>query len=268
MTVTTSDGVRLWVEVRGRGTPLLFVHGFPLSGELWSGVAEAVGDGYRTIVPDLRGHGRSEASESASMARYALDLVEVLEAAGEKGPVVVVGLSMGGYVAMELLRRAPERVRALVLVDTRAQGDTAEAARGRQETAERVLREGSEVAGDPMVEKLFAPGAPAPLRDRWRAIMAATPPAGVAAALRAMAVRPDSFGTLASAGRPVLVVVGEHDAITPPDDARRMAEATPGARLAVVAGAGHMTPVEQPERFVALLREFLTGVESPDGWPR
>lgn len=264
--VTTSDGVRLRVGVEGDGPPLLLIHGFPLSARLWDAVTPALAAEFRVIAPDLRGHGASEASETASMARYATDLVEVLHAIEEPGPVVVVGLSMGGYIALELLRRHPGRVRALVLMDTRAGADPPDAAQARRETAERVLREGSWVVGDTMVEKLFAPGAPADVRERWRSIMAASPPLGVAAALRAMAARPDSFPTLAGTDRPVLVVVGKHDSITPVADARRMAQAAPLGRLAVVAGAGHMTPVEQPERLVELLREFLRDVATPPAW--
>lgn len=253
------DGVSLHCEVSGEGEPVLFVHGFPLSGELWGPTVERLEGRVRAIVPDLRGHGASEASAEVDMGRYAGDLLAVLDVLGERGPVTLVGLSMGGYVAFEVCRRAPERVKALVLVDTRADADSEDGARGRLETAERALREGSAGIADGLVEKLFSPAASAGLRERWRAIMAATPPEGVAAALRAMAARPDSFATLRDLRAPVLVVVGEDDAITPPADARRMHEAAPRSRLEVIPGAGHMTPVEQPDRFTSLLREFLAG---------
>lgn len=252
----TVNGVTLHYEVRGEGEPVLFVHGFPHSGEVWRPAVERL-DGYRRIVPDLRGMGGSEPGAVAGMADYAADLAELLHALGETRPVVLVGMSMGGYVAFEFCRACPERVRALVLVDTRAQADTKEGARGRHETAERVLREGSGVVADAMVEKLFAPGAPRALRERWRGIMAATPPEGAAAALRAMAGRPDSFGTLAGLEVPVLVVVGEEDAITPVEDGRSMREAAREARLEIVPGAGHMCPVERPDEFAAALRDFL-----------
>lgn len=251
------DGVELAVEVRGEGEPVLLVHGFPLSGRLWDATVDALCDRFRCIVPDLRGHGASQASEFASMARYADDLVELLDALGESRPAVVVGLSMGGYVTMELLRRHPDRVRALVLVDTRAAADAPEVAAGRRETAARVLREGTLVVADAMVDRLFASGSPETLRRQWRDIMAATPPTGAAAALRAMAERPDSTVTLAEHALPALVVVGEEDAITPPEEAHRMCRIMPDAQLRVVHGAGHMTPVESPDRFAALMREFL-----------
>ena len=251
-------GVELHYEVTGDGEPVVFVHGFPLSGRLWDETARALSADYRCIVPDLRGHGESEASERADMARYAEDIAGLLETIGETRPATMVGLSMGGYVAFEFARRYPERLRALALVDTRAGPDSPEAARGRRESAARVLREGSGLVADDMAEKLFAAGADPGLRTQWREIMAATPPAGAAAAMRAMADRLDSFPTLASLDLPVLIVVGEEDAITPPAEARQMKKVCPRARLEIVPGAGHMTPVERPAELVAILRHFLS----------
>lgn len=253
-------GASLHVEVRGSGPTVLFVHGFPLTGELWSPVAERLAGERRSLIPDLRGHGRSGVGEVTGLRSHADDLVAVLDATGVAGPVPVVGLSMGGYVALELCRAHPERVGALVLVDTRAGGDSQEAAQARRDTARRVLEQGSTVLADSMVERLFAPSASPELRRRWHELMAATPPEGAAAALLAMADRPDSFATLRDFRRPVLLVVGAEDAITPPDEARLMQEAAPHARLEVIPEAGHMTPVEQPDRFAEVLLDFLREV--------
>ena len=254
---TTVDGVSLHYQVHGSGEPVLLVHGFPLSGQLWDPAVSLLQGRFELIVPDLRGHGRSGASDDVSMARYADDLAAQLDAAGAKGPVTVVGHSMGGYIAFEFYRRYPERVRALVLVDTRAGPDTEEAAEGRREMAGRVLRDGSGVIADALLDRLFAPAAAAALRERWNEVMAATPPVGVAAALRAMAERPDSRPTLPEIDWPMLVVVGADDAITPPEEARRMHEAIPNSRLEIIPEAGHMTPVEQPERFAEILHDFI-----------
>jgi len=253
------DGHVLSYRVHGEGEPILFVHGFPLSGRLWDAVAADLESDYRCIVPDLRGHGSSEPTASATMADYADDLAGLLDALGENRPVTLVGMSMGGYVAFEFCRRYPTRVRALVLTNTRAQADTAEAAEARRETARRVLAEGSAVVADAMAPKLFGPAASDELRTEWRRIMADTPPAGVAAALHAMAIRPASFDTLADIDAPVLIVAGGEDVITPPADAERMHESAPGSRLEVVADAGHMLAVEKPVELVAILRSFLEG---------
>lgn len=254
---TEVAGAELHYELHGAGEPVLLVHGFPLSGVLWDEVVERLRGEFRLIVPDLRGHGASGASPQASMRRYAEDLLAVLHAAGEERPVALVGLSMGGYVAFEFYRRHPERVRAMVLANTRATRDSPEVLLGRYDSAERVMREGSAVIADGMVDRLFAPTSPAELRERWKGIMAESPPVGLAAALRAMAERTDSRRLLKRLGVPVLVVVGSDDVITPAGEARAMAEAAKGGRIRVISGAGHMTPVERPDDFAAAVAEFL-----------
>ena len=259
-----SGEVELHHEATGEGEPVLFVHGFPLSGALWRPVVERLGGRWRCIVPDLRGMGRSPATDAAGMDDHADDLARLLDALGETRPVVVVGMSMGGYVAFAFARRHPARVRALALVATRAQADTEEGARGRLATAERVLREGSRVVADDMVGKLFAASAGEELRSRWHSVMAATPPEGVAAALRGMAERPDSIGTIDLLARPVLVVMGEEDAIMTVEDGRRMAEAAEHGRLVTVAGAGHMVPVERPDAVADALQRFLAELPTPE----
>lgn len=259
----TIDGRSLYVETHGDGEPILFVHGFPLSGEMWAPLVPGLRDRHRLIVPDLAGHGRSDPAPGVTMARFADDLLAALAALGEDRPFTLVGMSMGGYVAFELCRRRPDRVRALVLANTRAQPDAPEVARDRRETAGRVRREGAELVADGMLPKLFGPDAGDDLRERWRAIMAATPAEGAAGALLAMADRPDSFPTLAALTCPVLVVAGEHDAITPPADATRMRDAARSATLETIAGAGHMSAVEEPRAFLDALRRFLAGLPAP-----
>lgn len=254
---TTHDGTKLYYEVHGSGEPVLFVHGFPLSSRLWQDAAATLGDRYRIIVPDLRGHGRSDASDVTSMTQMAGDLVAVLDAAEERRPVILVGLSMGGYIAMEMARLQPLRIRALVLADTRHDADAQAKVQEREAVARRVLAEGSQVVADGMVSKLFADTAPQRLKDEWRGIMAATPPKGVAAALRAMGARIDSAETLKGWQAPCLIVVGESDVITPPEVARQMQSLVTGSQLEIILGAGHMTPVEQPGLFTGALRAFF-----------
>lgn len=263
-----AGGVEIAYEVYGEGEPVLLVHGFPLSSALWDDVVDRLKGKWKLIVPDLRGHGASEAGEARDMGRYASDLAAVLRATEETRPVVLVGMSMGGYVALEFYRRYRGRVRALALVDSRAARDTPEAASGRLETADKVIRDGSGVVANAMVEKLFAAGASRELRERWRSVMTATPRQGVATALRAMAARPDSRRLLKQATIPILIVVGAEDAITPPSEARSMAAGTGAGRIVVIPGAGHMTPVEQPEELARVLDEFLSGLKRLNGGTR
>jgi len=259
----TTRGIDLHYDVHGSGQTLLLIHGFPLSGRLWEPTIERLSDAAQLIVPDLRGMGRSTPTPSATMRDYVDDLVALLDDLGQKRPVVLIGLSMGGYVAFDFVRRHSARVRGLVLVDTRAEADTAAARANRVAMIEQVRANGSGVVANALIEKLFAPEAPPALKTGWNRIMAETDPKGVIAALEAMADRPDSMKTLENIKVPTLIVVGEHDQITPPDAAREMAARCPAARLLVVPGAGHMTPVEAPDAFAEALRTYLDELDDP-----
>ncbi len=259
--IPVADG-ELYCTVRGDGPPVLFIHGFPLDGTLWHPTAERLAGLYRCIMPDLRGHGRSSVAESMTIARYADDLVEVLAALEVREPVVVVGLSMGGVIAFDLFRRHRARLRALVLVDARANEEPPEGVARRHALAELVLREGSRAAAEALIGPLFAPGVAPALRQEWYERMAATPPVGVAAAARALAAREDSRPTLPRIDCPTLVVAGAEDAITPVELLREIHTRIRGSRFAVIPGAGHLPPIEQPDRFAAVLAEFLQSLPS------
>jgi pimeloyl-ACP methyl ester carboxylesterase len=241
----------------GRGDPVLLVHGFLLSGYLWHAVAPSLSPSYRLIIPDLPGHGRSPSSSSSTMGEYAGALASLLEQAGDAEPVVLIGMSMGGYIAFEFYRRYRDRVRALVLVNTRAQADSRDDAQARRALIRRVGGEGSRAAAEALLPGLFGSRASPELLGQWMTLMTATTPGGTIAALQAMAQRPDSFPTLASATCPILIIAGEEDALTPPRDARRMHQATDRGRLRILPDAGHMTPVECPQAFLKTLRSFL-----------
>lgn len=239
---------------------VVLLHGFPLDRTLWHHQVAALAGQYRLIVPDLRGHGASEAVPGvATMDDFADDLAALLDHLGVD-QVVLGGLSMGGYIAFAFWRRYRARVLGLVLVDTRAQADTEEGRRGREEIARLAEEQGAAAVAERNLPKLLAP---ATYRERpelvaeVRRMIAATPPAGIAAASRGMAERPDSLPTLATITVPVLVIVGAEDQLTPPADAELMAQRLPQAELVVVPGAGHLAPLEQPERVTSALRAWL-----------
>ena len=255
------NGVEIAYEDVGAGPAILFLHGFPVNGRMWSPVIAPLSDAYRLIIPDLRGMGESEASSiTATMADYADDAAALLTHVGINGPVVVVGLSMGGYVAFEFHRRHPGRVRALGLIDTRSEADSPEGAKGRAEQARRVLAEGSHVMADGMIEKVFGPHVDPALKQTWHRIMASTAPQGVAAALEAIRTRSDFTPTLSNIKVPTLIVVGEQDVITPPAGAKAMHAGIQGSALEIIPGSGHVPPLEQPAAFVRILRRFLDGL--------
>src|SRR4051812_36052831 len=235
----------------GPGPVVVLLHGFPLDRKIWSAQETSVGSIYRVIAPDLRGHGESAAPAGGyTMDEMAGDVLELLDALQIKEPVILGGLSMGGYVALSLLARAPGRVRALMLMDTRAAADTPEAARNREELARTVETTGStRHVVDAMLPKLFAEVTRtrrAELIPPVRAAMERISARAIAGALRGMAQRPDRSAELASITVPTLVLVGEHDAITPPEESRRMAAALPMAELAIIPNAGHLAPLENP----------------------
>ena len=260
--ISIGDG-ELNLEERGSGAPLLLVHGFPLDHTMWRGQIEALSDQHRVIAPDLRGFGGSSAGgDVLTMESHADDLARLLDALGIDKPIVLCGLSMGGYVAWQFAARHSHRLAKLIQCDTRSAADSAEAASARRTLAERVLEEGAGIVADAMLPKLFAAATateqPA-LVDDTRRVILSTPPATIAAALRGMAERPDMTAKLAEIRVPTLVVCGEHDAITPADEMRRVAAAIDGAGYVEIAGAGHMAPLEFPAAWNSALRAFLSG---------
>lgn len=257
------NGVNLAVDVRGQGPAVLFIHGYPLDHTVWEHQLAHL-EGCMRIAPDLRGMGQSDAPDLGySMATYAEDLLALLNTLGVDR-VVLCGVSMGGYIAFEILRRARDRVRALVLMNTRAEADTPEGRKARDVAAAQAREGGAESIAASMLPKMLARTAPAEnpaLVERIRVMMESTPVSGILGAISALRDRPDSTALLPRLnGLPALIVVGEDDQITPKDCAQAMADAIPAARLTVMPGAGHLSPVERPDAVTALMAEFLAGL--------
>ncbi len=257
-------GTELHHDVRGEGPTLLFLHAFPLDLTMWDAPAEALAPLYRVVRFDCRGFGRTPPGDGLlTMERIADDAVALLDHLG-LSRAVVVGCSMGGYAALALVRRHPERLRGLVLVDTRAEADTAEARQLRARLAERVRLEGAAVARDVFLPRLL--GATTQ-RERPELVarveqqILATSPRGIVDGLMGLSARADSTPALAQVRVPTLVVCGEEDLLTPPEDARRLARGIAGSRLEVLPGAGHLPSLEAPEAFTRALKSFLDGME-------
>jgi 3-oxoadipate enol-lactonase len=197
------------------------------------------------------------------MDRAAEAAVQALDGAGVDR-AVVCGLSMGGYVALALWRRFRDRVRGLVLANTRAGADDQEGRERRVALARRLAAEGSGFLVD-RPPPLLSDRAPAELWDRVRAILARQPAPAIAAASLGMAERPDSTPDLPGIDVPALVITSTGDALIPPEASRPMAEWIPGARYAVIEGAGHLSNLEAPEEFNRLLLDHLArcGVPGP-----
>jgi 3-oxoadipate enol-lactonase len=261
MAFVQAGDIRLNITERGRGAPLLLVHGFPLDHSMWQGQLAGLADRWRLLAPDLRGFGQSDVTPgTATMARLADDLVAALDALGIDEPVIFCGLSMGGYIAWQFALRHRRRLSKLILCDTRSIADTPDGAAGRLKTAEKVLAEGAGAIADGMLSKFFAPStesAQPQLIEATRQVILRTRPEGIAAALRGMAERPDVTPRLSEIDIPALVVCGQYDAISPPTEMRQIAENLPRATFVEIADAGHMAPLEQPAAVNAAIREFL-----------
>jgi 3-oxoadipate enol-lactonase len=257
------NGIELAYVDQGRGYPILFLHAFPLNQHMWEPQKRVLAERYRVITMDLRGHGDTDAPLwRYTMEQFADDVKGLLDHLKLSEPVLC-GLSMGGYVALAFYRRHGDRVRGLVLADTRAGVDTVDAKAGRYAMAQKAYREGLGTVEDAMLPRLLSKEAlttrPA-LVAQVREMIRGTSVSGIAGALMAMTDREDAIPLLRAIVCPTLVIVGELDQPTPPAEARIMAELIPGARLVILPDAGHLANLEQPETFNQALLEFLDDV--------
>jgi pimeloyl-ACP methyl ester carboxylesterase len=259
-----SHGPLAYID-RGQGLPLLLVHGFPLDHAMWSAQIDALSSQARVVAPDVRGFGKSplgdvDPQRGIPMEQYADELAELLDALQITEPVVLVGFSMGGYIAWQFVRKHGTRLRALIQCDTRAIADTEEGRAGRIKMAENVAEWGSARVAEMMGPKLFSARAletQPQLMAEVRRVVANTPPAAIAAAQRGMAARPDVTSMLPSIRVPTLVLVGADDAISSSAEMRKMADGIPGSEFVEIADSGHMTTMEKPAEVSTAIDGFL-----------
>lgn len=245
---------------RSLGT-LVLLHGFPLDARSWEPQLALADHGWRVIAPDFRGFGAGAADPPASSVDdYAGDIIDLLDTLKIK-EVVVVGLSMGGYVAFSLLRYAPRYVRGLVLADTRSQADSPEGVEGRRRMLEVLSEKGPAAIVEEMVPKLLGASTRADRPDvveRVRAMALSNSAEAIGGAIRALMTRVDSTPLLPTIHCPTLIVVGEEDTLTPLALSDQMHLAIAGSALAVIPGAGHLSNLEQPDAFNDIVSLFLS----------
>ncbi|MBI2871343.1 MAG: alpha/beta hydrolase [Candidatus Omnitrophica bacterium] len=247
-------------EAAGEGPPLVFLHAYPLSSAMWKGEIQVFSRTHRVIAPDLAGFGRSPRQERPSMADMARGVRDLLDALWIREPVILAGISMGGYVAFEFYRQFPERVRALGLFSTRASTDAAGARKGRLEMAKRIRKEGLAFLPDVMMPKLLGNSTRAKnqrLAGALSRLILNNEKFGVADSLIAMAERRDSTDLLPRIMCPTLIVAGDEDEVISLDEAYLMQKGIPHSRLQVIQEAGHLINLEQPEPFQNALDKFL-----------
>jgi pimeloyl-ACP methyl ester carboxylesterase len=253
------EGLEIGYDEGGSGTPVLFIHGFPHNRTLWTPQLQSLPVHARCIAADLRGFGESSVVPPYSMDQYADDLIGLLDVQ-HIDKAVVVGLSMGGYVAFACWRRHPSRVRGLVLANTRAGADGEEARQKRRSLMIVAREQGSSAIADSMITGMLGKTTrnrrPEITNDVHRMI-ASSPVEGVVGALQALMDRPDSTPTLATIDVPTLIVTGDEDAIIPVSESESMHAAIRGSTLEVIAGAGHLTNLERPAAFNHVVTEFM-----------
>ena len=257
--IASVNGARIAYDATGDGEPVVFLHAFPLNRTMWAPQTSALAIQWRCLTIDFRGFGESPASGPFTVDRYADDVVAVRDHAGVAS-ATIVGLSMGGYVAFALWRRAADRVRALVLADTRAAADSPESVQRRRELIALARADGVQAVADRQLIGLLGKTT----RERRPEVEATARPIaesatveGIVGALEALIARPDSTPTLGTITVPTLFIAGEEDVITPPKEARAMHDAVLGSRLEILSRAGHLTNIEVPAAFNVVLSEFL-----------
>jgi 3-oxoadipate enol-lactonase len=260
MSVAQVAGTRLHYDVRGKGPAVLFLHAFPLDLTMWDEQARALEATHRVVRFDARGFGGTPPGEGLlTMERIADDASALLDHL-EVPSAVVCGVSMGGYAALACVRRHADRLRGLVLADTRATPDSDEGRRTRAAQAERVRKEGPPAIADAFLPKLVGETTHRERPQvvaRVREMILGGSSRGIADALAGLAARADSRPTLREIRVPTLVVCGAEDALTPVADSEALQAGIAGSRLVVLPRAGHLSNLEAPAEFGAALKEFL-----------
>ena len=243
---------------RGQGPAVVWIHGYPLSGKIFT--PQTAIPGFRHIIPDLPGFGSSAAAGSrATMDDFANAIIRLAdELVLEK--FVLAGHSMGGYIALAVIRQAMERVAAVILLDSRETADSEKARAERLSMIDKVETSGTGVVVEFMLPKLLGSQTASSNPDlvsETRRILESASKEGICSALSAMAARPDSTATARSIQVPALIIVGSEDTLTPPTDAERMHGLIEGSQLTIIPGAGHLPTLEQPELTSRTIQEFL-----------
>lgn len=256
------NGFTLAYDQQGTGKPVLLIHGYPLNRKMWQPQVTGLSDSASVYALDLRGHGESsDPGSDFSMELFADDVAAFIQTACGQQPVILCGLSMGGYIAFAFYRKYPHLVSALVLTATRAAADSAEGKANRDKAIENAQNKGREVIFQGMLTKLLAPAnlanKPILVESANSIMRSAVDEASIVKDLQALRDRPDSTPLLPQINVPTLIIHGADDQIIPLAEAQAMQAAIPNCRLAVLQNAGHLLNLEQPERFNEAFAHFV-----------
>jgi len=256
------NGLEVWFDYEGSpdALPLVLIHGFPFSHEMWHPQFKAFGEAYWVIEYDLRGHGRSSAGDGQYPFEFFVDdLISLLDYLKIK-KAVLCGLSMGGYIALRAVERNPERVLALILADTQAKADSNVGKLKRAAAVRAIKTSGVKPFAEDFLKTVFTPQSLAARSGSVAAIqkvVESNSAIGICGALIALATRTDTVPSLSAIQAPTLILVGEQDTLTPISVAREMHDRIIGSELHVIGHAAHLSNIENPDEFNGHVKEFL-----------
>jgi 3-oxoadipate enol-lactonase len=241
---------------QGKGPPVLLIHAFPLNNTMWAPQIEVLSRRFRVIAPDVRGFGESQPPSQWTMEELADDLNEFLDQLGVED-VALVGVSMGGYIALAFWSKYSHRVRQLVLSNSRVRADNETEKTARNEMIAAIEQRGASILSDRMLPRLLQPNPAPEVVRNVRRMIESTDPAAAAYAVMAMRDRVDFASMLHRVKCPAMVLTGENDIIIPVNDSRAAADAIAGARFVSIPNSGHLSNLENPQAFNASLLSFL-----------
>ena len=255
-----------WVDVgESDARPIILIHGFPFSHEMWDPQIEVISKQSRVIAYDLRGHGKSGVGDGQYVLEFFVDdLVGLLDRL-KIDRAVLCGLSMGGYIALRTMERNPERVSALILADTQAKADSNEAKLKRVAAIRSVKANGVNAYADSFVKSAFAPqslGSKSEAVEKVKRIIQSNSALGICGSLLALLSRTDTVEALARINVPTLILVGEHDTLTPPTASQEMHSRIPSSEMHLIPAAAHMSNLENPDEFNRLVLDFLNRLDN------
>lgn len=235
---------------------MVLLHPFPLDASFWGPMWRELDADVTLLTPEFPGFGAAAAQSTPTIAGFATAVAELI-GTEDAGPAIVVGLSLGGYVALALAVEHPAAVAALVLANTRAEADDADARRAREQAIDTVRIDGLDTYLADLLPQVLSPSAGTEVWERAHAIAEGQDDESVCAALEALRDRPDRTGDLAGIGARTVVIGGEDDAVTPHAAVAALAHGIPSATLEMIAGAGHLSALERPVEFAEILARML-----------
>ena len=244
-------------KITGDGSPIVLVHGFPLDARMWEPQIAALSRRHQVLTLDLAGFGQTQtATPPTHLEDHAFDIAHLLDHL-HLDRVTLVGLSMGGYVALCFAERYAHRLSSLVLANTKATPDTPEAKQKRDEHVALVEQKGVSALAKALLPNLLSKAAPEKLREHVVSIMSAQPVEATTRALEAMRDRRDTTHVLHDLTVPLLLIGSEGDTLMPPEITKAMKQAQPDAELVIIAGAGHLSNLEAPDAFNRAIGAFV-----------